>query len=395
MPTLEIRRLLAAVFFTLNVIMFTFRHFLHIIDNATSNQRIRKGILMLTKHKTDNVTYLKPTSPIAVYLRKSRLEESENTEETLEKHRREVERYIEENKFVNVTWYEEVETGEKIDFRPEMVRLLQDVSKGKYTAVVAIHIDRLSRGDMIDRGRMVKAFKESNTLLLTTSNNKVYDFSDDTSDSILSEIELTFSNYEYKTIKRRLHEGKMRTFESGKIVGSKPPYGYYKDYNKDEYLVDEEKAEVYLWIVDQYLSGKSTHTIARKLNKNRVPTPSGRKGSSWSHNYLNEMLKNPFYTGHVVINRSVTKRVGHNKEKRKRFKPHEYITRKGTHKALISEETYEKILETIQNNVKRPPVTRANKFRLTGLVKCKACGYGVTVRRKKRADGTEYALLRK
>src|SRR5699024_6942471 len=56
---------------------------------------------------------------------------------------------------------------------------------------------------------------------------------------------------------------------------------------------------------------------------------------------------------------------------------------------------YEAILETLQTNVKRPPATRANKFRLTGLVKCKACGYGVTVRRKKRADGTEYPLLRK
>jgi site-specific DNA recombinase len=351
---------------------------------------------MLANQVSNSLTHIHSNSPIAVYLRKSQLEDGQNAEETLAKHRQEIERYIEANGFENVTWYEEVESGEKIEFRPEMTRLLEDVSEGKYVAVVAIHIDRLSRGDMFDRGIMVKAFKESNTLLITTSNNKIYNFGDDTSDSILSEIELTFSNYEYKTIKRRFQEGKKRAFENGKIVGSKPPFGYYKDYNTDEYLIDEEKAKIYLWIVDQYLSGKSAHKIAQELNRNKVPTPSGRKNVRWSHTYiLNTLLKNPFYAGYVVINRSKTKKIGQKKHKRKRFKPHEYIKRKGTHKPLISEETYEKILEIMKDNVKRPPVTRANKFRLSGLVKCLACGYGVTVRRKKRADGTEYALLRK
>lgn len=350
---------------------------------------------MQTKQQTEYSSQLQPNSPIAVYLRKSRLEENESIEETLEKHRTEVENYIEEHGYTNVKWYEEVATGEKIDFRPKMIQLLHDVSNGEYSAVMAIHIDRLSRGDMIDRGRMVKAFKDSNTLLVTTSNRKVYDFSDDTSDSILSEIELTFSNYEYKTIKRRLHEGKIRAFESGKIIGSKPPYGYYKDYNTDSYVIDEEKAEIYLWIVDQYLSGKATQAIATELNQKRILPPSGRKSASWSSGYILTMLKNPFYTGRVVRNKSKSKRIGQDKEKRKRFEPHEYITQKGSHKALISFETYERILDIIQSNVKRPPATRANKFRLTGLVKCKACGYGVTVRRKKRADGTEYPLLRK
>lgn len=371
-----------------------------VLIGLTSKQRkawLLMSCLFQIEERNDimrnNTINLKPNAPIAVYLRKSRMEEGQDIEETLAKHRKEIESYIEANGFRNVEWYEEIESGEKIEFRPKMKLLLDEVSAGQYKAVIAIHIDRLSRGDMLDRGLMTNAFKESNTLLITTTNNKVYDFAN--GEDILTEIEMMFANMEYKTIRRRLLAGKDNAFKDGKIVGSKPPYGYYKDYNTNSYFVDEDKAKVYLWIVDRYLSGISTHKIAQELNRSCILSPSGRKNASWSHNYLNDMLKNPFYAGYVVRNRSTTTRIGKTKHSRKRHSPNDYEKVKGTHAALIDEETYNKILHTLRINIKRPHVTRANKFRLTGLVKCKACGYGVTVRRKKKVDGSEYALLRK
>lgn len=332
-------------------------------------------------------------SKIAVYLRKSRLDVN-NPEETLLKHKDEIKRHIKKQGYTDVTWYEEVGSGESIDARPEMVQLLSDIESGRYAAVIADHIDRFSRGSMTDNDRIITTFMNAGCLLFTTSNNRTYDFRD-ADKTLMNEVELLFSREEYRTIQRRLNNGKKRTFESGKISGSKPPFGYYKDYNTDEYLIDREKADVYLWIVDRYIRGHSTHGISQELNKNAIPSPSGKPGACWSHGYVNHMLKNKFYAGHVVIGKTKMFKEG-NKIKRKRQNdPLQWETRKGAHEPLISEETYEEIIEKIRRSVKNPPSTRSNKFRLTGLVRCMACGYGVTVRRKVQVNGNEYSVLRK
>ncbi|MFP3514553.1 recombinase family protein, partial [Peribacillus sp. SIMBA_075] len=65
--------------------------------------------------------------------------------------------------FTDVEWFEEVVSSDSIDNRPIFSRLLPRIRSGEFDVVCVIANDRLSRGSQIDSGRIMEAFKESNT----------------------------------------------------------------------------------------------------------------------------------------------------------------------------------------------------------------------------------------
>lgn len=112
-----------------------------------------------------------------IYLRKSRADNpNESVEEVLKKH----EDILQElsirdfgGKIPERCIYREVVSGETIDERPEMIRLLAEIENPKLKAVLVVEPQRLSRGDLEDCGRIVNAFRYSGTQIITP--NMVYD----------------------------------------------------------------------------------------------------------------------------------------------------------------------------------------------------------------------------
>lgn len=96
---------------------------------------------------------------VANYLRKSR----GDNDSDLDKHRMVLNELSERNGWKSVE-YHELETGDSIEMRPHMTRLLADVANGIFDAVCVVDIDRLGRGDMGDQDRIKKVFARSNTL---------------------------------------------------------------------------------------------------------------------------------------------------------------------------------------------------------------------------------------
>src|SRR5690606_38554382 len=105
----------------------------------------------------------------------------------------------EENNWAYVI-YAEIGTSDSIELRPKMIELLEDIEQGMYDAVLGIHIDRLSRGDAVDRSVIQKALGRTETLLITPQ--KVYDFTNET-DLMLAEFEGLMARMEYKQTSRR------------------------------------------------------------------------------------------------------------------------------------------------------------------------------------------------
>jgi DNA invertase Pin-like site-specific DNA recombinase len=69
--------------------------------------------------------------------------------------------------------YRETVSGDSIDARPEMLRLLADVYAKKYKGVLVTEVERLARGNTKDQGEVADAFQATSTLIITES--KVYD----------------------------------------------------------------------------------------------------------------------------------------------------------------------------------------------------------------------------
>ena len=111
---------------------------------------------------------------VVMYLRKSRAEElKDTTEETLRRHREQLEALAARCGYHIILTFEEVVSGESLYARPQMLAMLEAVSGGDYDAVLCMDIDRLGRGSMAEQGIIFDALRRSNTKIITP--DKTYD----------------------------------------------------------------------------------------------------------------------------------------------------------------------------------------------------------------------------
>lgn len=292
--------------------------------------------------------------------------------DTLGKHRRELLAVARRDGHNVMAIYEEVVSGAFLLERPEMMKLLDAVTRGEYDAVLVVEIDRLGRGDKVDQGRIERAFKQSSTIILTP--NEVYDLNVDSGEFNV-EVRSFLARMEYATIKKRLHQGLLRSTASGKDVGNKPPFGYRKN---DAMILEiyEPEAEIVRKIFDWSIGGMGRVAIAQKLTDLGIPSPSGK--STWPHVTVLRILKNEKYKGDQVYGRNqfVKQEDGQYK---KRAKPLEnrIVRAPNAHDAIVTPEQWEEAQESIK---RRTP--RANRHTelvniFAGIARCKKCGKAI------------------
>ena len=111
----------------------------------------------------------------AMYLRKSRKDDDTGIEDTLARHEKMLQDLADRMGILvcEQDVYREVVSGESIEARPQMQRLLKHVELGEYDGVLCVELERLSRGNGEDQSRILKAFQFSDTKIITL--NKTYD----------------------------------------------------------------------------------------------------------------------------------------------------------------------------------------------------------------------------
>lgn len=309
---------------------------------------------------------------IAMYLRKSRAESMED----LEKHRMILTDLCRKYNFRFVE-YLEIGTSDSIEMRPEITKLLREVEDGVYDAVCVVEYDRLSRGDMGDQDRIIKAFKKSETLIITP--DKFYDLNDDIDDEMV-EFKGFFARREYKMITKRLRQGKKIGARQGQWTNGIPPFPYvyqtYKNkFNKKGLVVNDERLPVYREMIEQALQGVSPQKIAELLNKRGLRTP---KGNYWSNVTVHRLLIDETHLGRIISNK--TQGDGHknkrtNAKEYKTLPKNEWVIVENCHEAVKTLEEHEAIISIINQRQKVPKKSRKQTHSLTGLVKCAKCGH--------------------
>ena len=234
-----------------------------------------------------------------MYLRKSRADleaESRGEGETLSRHLAMLTELAERQELNIEQVYKEIVSGDSIAARPQMQALLADVSGGRYAGVLVVEIERLARGDTIDQGIVAQAFRESSTKIITPV--KIYD-PDNEFDEEYFEFSLFMSRREYKTIKRRMQNGRLASVKEGNYIGSAAPYGYRKINPGPKVHTLEaipSESETVKLIYKLYLDGMGTRSIADKLNRMGI---SPQKNSFWEAPSIKKILSNPVYCGKV------------------------------------------------------------------------------------------------
>ena len=103
-----------------------------------------------------------------------------------------------------------------------------------------------------------------------------------------------------EAIKAGLREG----FQNGSSKMAKRRCYGYKIGSDGELAVNPDEAKVVCWIFEQYLAGNSLGKIAAGLEKQGIPSPTGR--SKWNREAIDKLLSNEKYTGRVLLQKTVS-----------------------------------------------------------------------------------------
>jgi hypothetical protein len=331
------------------------------------------------------------------YGRKSRFDDPLlSVDEVLEKHSKILEEYAEKHlggPIPEENKYMEVGSGESLKDRPEITRLLKDIEDPEVQAILVVDVQRLSRGDLEDAGRLIRLLRYTNTYVITPM--KIYDLRDEY-DRDAFERELKRGNEYLEYFKKIQARGKLASVKEGNYVGSVAPYGFDRiektDGQKTYHTLIErkEQADVVRMVFNWYCNEDIGATaICRRLEELGIKTKTG--GNRWRSYQIFAMLENVHYIGCVRWNWRKTIKIIEDQEIRKlrpKAKVDEYLIFEGKHDGIISEEIFNKAKEIKgKRHRTKQDLTLKNPF--SGIMYCKCgakMGYN-TYRRK----GVEYA----
>ena len=331
---------------------------------------------------------------LLVYLRKSQSDDPNLTvEEVLQKHETILDEWAERNLGAVVpeeNKYREVVSGETIKGRPEVQKVLKRMESPKIKAILTVEVQRLSRGDLEDAGRLMKLLRHTNTMVITT--DRIYDLRDEYErDSFERELKRGNEFLEYQ--KKIMNRGRLLSVSQGNYIGSHPPYGYDRIFVQEgkrkcpTLSINEEQANIVRMIFDMYVNQDMGRTnICNYLDEMKIKPP---RGEFWSPAALKDMLENVHYIGKVKWNWRKAVMVvedGEIKETRPKARMGEYLIYDGKHEAIISDELFDAARAKQGRNYRAKPKTKIRNP-LAGLLFCQ-CGRAMSLRTYKNPDGT-------
>lgn len=323
---------------------------------------------------------------ILEYLRKSRSDDPTLTvEEVLEKHEAQLNEWAERNLgsvIPEKNKYREIGSGESIESRSEIQKLLRMIESPKIKGVLIKEVSRLGRPSLKEIGILSELFQYSNTLIITPE--RVFDLRNKY-DKDAFEREMMRGNEYLEYFKGIQQNGRLASVSQGNFIGSIPPYGYDKIWVMDgkkkcpTLQIKESEATIVRMIFDMYVNQNiGVHNIAKKLDEMKIKPP---KGEFWSAEALRGMLMNIHYIGKVKWNwRKVVSIVedGQVVKIRPRSQVGEYLVYDGRHEAIVTEEIFNAAAEKMGNNPRTKSETKLRNP-LAGLLFC-SCGRAMTMR---------------
>ena len=320
----------------------------------------------------------------ALYERLSRDDEMVGDSNSIVNQKKMLEDYAKQNGYTNIEHFtDDGYSGGSFD-RPDWKRMVAGIEDGSIGTVIVKDMSRIGR-DYLQVGFYTEVmFKEKEVHFIAIANG-VDNQKRESSEfapflNIMNEWYIRDSSRKVTTVLRaRGMEGKHTT--------NNAIYGYRKsEEDKNQWVIDEEAAEVVRRIYRMSLEGKGPYEIARILSEEQIERPSyylAKRGLGtcrsnnntatpyvWRGATVRDILSKPEYMGHTVNFRSYKESY---KDKRAKKTPKEdWVIFKNTQEAIVSEEMWNKVQELRKTVRRTDTVGEANPF--TGLLYCADCG---------------------
>ena len=310
-----------------------------------------------------------------MYLRKSRSDDpNEDINDTLAKHEK-ILFDLADSLNINrkeIMQFKEVVSGENIQNRPEMKKLLEYVMEGVLEGVLVVDSQRLARGDTVDQGTIIRAFSINNTKIITPM--KTIDPQNEY-DQEYFEFDLFMGRREYKMITRRMQRGRHIAAQEGYYVGSIAPYSYSRIKLEKGYSLEiyEEENIVFNIMKKKALEDEGSTNISNHLNELGYKP---RKGEYWTKSAVEAILLNETNLGLIKWNsRKEVKVFKDGKIVKTRPRNPNYELYPGQHPAIMTQDEYDRIKFLMKKRSHPVKKDKTLQNPLAGLIVCGFCNH--------------------
>ena len=202
-------------------------------------------------------------------------------------------------------------------------------------------------------------------------------------DDLMIGVRGLMTDYYAKDIGKKIRAGYRQKQKDGLVIT--PPFGYWKDRNTNQVLVQQEAAETVQLIYALYLQGCGQKEIARRLNAVGRKTPAQimterlgfdsqkphktRDGQFlWTYASVKNVLAEEAYTG-VLVN--------HRREylggKVRPVSETDWLRHENSYPVIIEKIIWQQVQTRLKQQA-RPAVNNRTKHRYAGLLSCQECG---------------------
>ena len=260
---------------------------------------------------------------------------------------------------------DEAVTGTSAEKRSDFQRLIQDCRAGKIDRILVKSISRFARNTL----DCIQTVRELKMLGVAIEFEKEHiDTSKMGSELILSMLSAA-AQEESLSISKNLKWSYQKRLNSSNFITCSAPLGYFL---KDNQLIpDPKEVPIVQYILNSYLSGKSTTEIARTLNEAENRT---KRNARWHHGMIRYILTNEKYVGDSLFQKSYTPETLPLVRAKNDGQLTQYYI-KNSHPAIIDRKKFEQVQRLItQKKDQHGTKTEIQKFPLSGILKCGLCG---------------------
>jgi site-specific DNA recombinase len=252
-------------------------------------------------------------------------------------------------------------SGKDIKGRPAMQRLIADVEKGKFQAILVWKISRLSR-NMLDTLVLLDKFEEYDVKFISYSEN--FDTSSPIGKLVI-QLLASIAEMERNTLSENVKLGMTQRAKEGNWNGG-VIFGY--DSIEKELVINPKEAEIVQLIFTLYVEGKGLKAITNHLNKAGYRT---KRNKHFSINGIATILDNRVYTGKIRW-----LQIENWDKKRRRGKNPNPIVVDGKHEAIIPDELWNLAQARRQSKSFKQRQSQ-EPFLISSLLRCPDCGQGM------------------
>ncbi|MDO4515003.1 MAG: recombinase family protein [Lachnospiraceae bacterium] len=275
-------------------------------------------------------------------------------------------------------------SGTKIAKREALLDLLDDCESGKIDRVITKSISRFAR-NTTDCLMMVRKLTGLGIYLFFEKENIDTEHMDS---ELLLSIMSSLAESESKSISENAKWSINRRMKRGTYKMGTVPYGYRKD--GDQILIDPKEADLVREIFQMSLMGYGCSKIANILNDRNIPT---KKGCRWHHSTIGSMLRNEFYAGDFLMQKTYMDEGFH---RRVNYGEKDMYMIQDHHEALVSHEDFDRANQMMQERGKGCKFVEKNHAKAipTAFSKkliCGECGR-ILSKGKKKAMGAYHLV---